>query len=43
MRLIVHGFQEAMFLEEARTMGVDLLTSDGRWPFSDAEERALHH
>lgn len=39
MRLVVHGFQEALFLEEAREMGVDLLTSDAHWPFSDVEDR----
>ncbi len=35
MRLIVHGFQDARFLESAQVMGVDMLTSDAHWPFSD--------
>lgn len=34
MRLFVHGFQEAGFLDEAEALGVDLLTSDAHWPFS---------
>lgn len=34
MRLIVHGFQDARFLEEAGGLGVDMLTSDAHWPFS---------
>jgi len=33
MRFIVHGFLEATFLEQARAMGVDMLTSDAHWPF----------
>lgn len=35
MRLIVHGFQDGRFLEAAEAMGVDMLTSDAHWPFSD--------
>jgi hypothetical protein len=34
MRLLVHGFQDARFLEEAASLGVDMLTSDAHWPFS---------
>jgi hypothetical protein len=34
MRLLVHGFQDANFLEEAASLGVDMLTSDAHWPFS---------
>jgi hypothetical protein len=34
MRLLVHGFQDARFLEEAESLGVDMLTSDAHWPFS---------
>lgn len=41
MRLIVHGFQDARFLEDAASMGVDMLTSDAHWPFSDAAEKPL--
>lgn len=37
MRLAVHGFQDAAFLEEAASLGVDLLTSDAHWPFSDID------
>ncbi len=37
MRTVVHGFQEASFLDEAKAMGVDLLTSDAHWPFSDVD------
>jgi hypothetical protein len=33
MRLVVHGFQNAAFLDEAATLGVDMLTSDAHWPF----------
>ena len=39
MHLIVHGFQEAAFLEEAGSLGVSLLTSDRHWPF---EPRTTH-
>jgi hypothetical protein len=42
MRLVVHGFQDAAFLEEGRSMGVDLLTSDAHWPFSDIDEGVQH-
>jgi hypothetical protein len=42
MRLIVHGFHEAAFLEEAGAMGVDLLTSDAHWPFSNIDNAAQH-
>jgi len=38
MRLFVHGFQDARFLENAGAMGVDLLTSDAHWPFSPAQQ-----
>lgn len=40
MRLVVHGFQDATFLEEAHALGVDLLTSDAQWPFSDPDTEA---
>jgi hypothetical protein len=43
MRLAVHGFQEAAFLEEAKSMGVDLLTSDAHWPFEMAGDSIAHH
>jgi len=43
MRLAVHGFQEAAFLEEAQTLGVDLLTSDAHWPFSNIDDSATSH
>jgi hypothetical protein len=33
IRFAVHGFQDATFLEQARSMGVDMLTSDAHWPF----------
>ncbi len=33
MRFVVHGFQDAAFLDQAHSMGVDLLTSDAHWPF----------
>jgi hypothetical protein len=33
MRLVAHGFQDAAFLNEAHSMGVDMLTSDAQWPF----------
>lgn len=36
MRFAVHGFQDATFLEQARSMGVDMLTSDAHWPFEPA-------
>ncbi len=38
MRLVVHGFQNASFLEEASALGVDMLTSDAHWPFGDLTE-----
>jgi hypothetical protein len=38
MRLIVHGFQDARFLEEAASLGVDMLTSDAHWPFSTPDD-----
>lgn len=43
MRLVVHGFQDAGFLECAKELGVDLLTSDAHWPFCVAtdEHRAM--
>jgi hypothetical protein len=41
MRLVVNGFHEAAFLEEAGAMGVDLLTSDAHSPFSDIDD--AHH
>ncbi len=34
MRLAVHGFHDAAFLEEAEGLGVDVLTSDAHSPFS---------
>lgn len=34
MRLIVHDYQNAQFMEQARAQGVDMLTSDRHWPFS---------
>lgn len=34
LRLAVHGFQDAAFLEEAKSLGVDMLTSDAHWPFA---------
>jgi hypothetical protein len=34
MRLLVHGYQDACFLEEAASLGVDMLTSDVHWPFT---------
>lgn len=40
MRLIVHGFQDATFLEGAAALGVDMLTSDAHWPFSALDEHA---
>lgn len=43
MKLAVHGFQDAAFLEEARTLGVDLLTSDAHWPFEALQENATPH
>jgi len=46
MRLVVHGYQDADFLNEAAAHGVDLLTSDKHWPFGepdDARERAAAH
>ncbi|MGQ0532561.1 MAG: hypothetical protein ACT4OF_07705 [Caulobacteraceae bacterium] len=36
LKLVVHGFQSAEFLEEAGALGVDLLTSDAHWPFAIA-------
>ncbi|MGQ0531093.1 MAG: hypothetical protein ACT4OF_00190 [Caulobacteraceae bacterium] len=36
MRFVVHGFQDAAFLEQARSMGVDMLTSDAHWHFESA-------
>lgn len=36
MRFVVHGFQDAAFLEQARSMGVEMLTSDAHWPFDGA-------
>lgn len=38
MRLIVHGFQDASFLDEAASLGVDMLTSDVHWPFSSVAD-----
>lgn len=40
MRLFIHGFQNAAFLEQAHSLGVDLLTSDAHWPFDSATEGA---
>jgi hypothetical protein len=42
MRLTVHGFQDAKFLEQASEMGVDMLTSDAHWPFSPLPDVAAH-
>ena len=39
MRLIVHGFQDAAFLAEAASLGVDMLTSDAHWPFSSIADQ----
>jgi len=33
MRFVVHGFQDAAFLEQSQAMGVEMLTSDAHWPF----------
>ncbi len=38
MRLIVHGFQDITLLEQAGSLGVDLLTSEAHWPFSFAAD-----
>jgi hypothetical protein len=43
MGLTVHGFQDAAFLEDARAMGVDLLTSDAHWPFEAIHDSTAHH
>lgn len=43
MRLIVHGFREESFVQDATGMGVDLLTSDALWPFAfPARESQAH-
>jgi hypothetical protein len=41
MRLVVHGFQDVAFYEDAAAMGVDMLTSDTHWPFAPVREDAL--
>jgi len=41
MRLAVQGFHETALLDEADALGVDLLTSDAHWPFSDID--GTHH
>jgi hypothetical protein len=38
MRLMVHGFQDATFLEQAAELGVDMLTSDTHWPFTSVAD-----
>lgn len=38
MRLAVHGFQDAAFMDQAHMMGVDLLTSDAHWPFGPVHD-----
>lgn len=43
MRFAVHGFQDASFLDEAKSLGVDLLTSDVHWPFETPAEDIVHH
>jgi hypothetical protein len=43
MRLIVHGFQDARFLEEASALGVDMLTSDAHWPFTTLTDASAAH
>ena len=43
LRLTVHGFQDVTFLDQANSMGVDLLTSDAHWPFGPAREEPLPH
>jgi hypothetical protein len=40
MRLFVHGFQDAALVEDADLLGVDLLTSDVHWPFSNIDDAA---
>lgn len=42
LRLIVQGFQEAAFLEEAKCLGVDMLTSDTHWPFAPLDSSRDH-
>lgn len=42
LRLMVHGFQDANFLEEAKSLGVDMLTSDAHWPFAPLDGSREH-
>lgn len=42
MRLVVHGFQDASFFDQAGAMGVDMLTSDAHWPFEPARKPLTH-
>lgn len=41
MTVVVHGFQDVTFLDGARAMGVDLLTSDAHWPFDELQDQPL--
>ena len=41
MTVVVHGFQDIAFLNSARAMGVDLLTSDAHWPFDPLQDQPL--
>jgi hypothetical protein len=41
MTVVVHGFQDITFMNNARAMGVDLLTSDAHWPFDPLQDQPL--
>jgi hypothetical protein len=41
MTFVVHGFQDITFMNRAREMGIDLLTSDAHWPFDPLQDQPL--